>query len=178
MSAKTSKHKTASFKTKLAKFTAESGWHFVEVSKKVADGFDFEKGSRRVICTLNDAQPFQCALMPYAGDFFIMVNKGVRTKLRIEEGDTVTVVLEKDESKYGLPMPEEFREVLNQDPDGDKMFHALTAGKQRSLLYVVGKIKDIDKRIHACLVIVDHLRENDGKIVGDRLYHELKRPVF
>lgn len=178
MSEKAAKAITASFKTKLAKFSPESGWHFMQVTKKVADGFNFEKGSRRVVCTLNDAETFQCALMPYAGDFFIMVNKRIRARLQIEQGDTVAVMLEKDESRYGLPMPEEFREVLNQDPDGDRMFHALTAGKQRSLLYYVGKVKDIDKRIHACLIIVEHLRENEGKIVGDQLYHELKRPPF
>ena len=90
----------------------------------------------------------------------------------------VDVLLEKDESKYGLPMPEEFEEVLKQDPDGDRMFHALTAGKQRSILYLLARPKDMDLRIHQALLIVEHLKENDGKIIDKVLYQELKRPMF
>ncbi len=116
--------------------------------------------------------------MPYDGSFFLMVNKGVRTRLGIEAGDSITVVLKKDESKYGLPMPEELREVLNQDLEGDKLFHSLTPGKQRSILYFVGKVKDIDKRIQTALIFVDHLKQNDGKIDQARLQMELKRPIF
>ena len=93
-------------------------------------------------------------------------------------GDVVRVLLVKDESKYGLPMPEEFEEVLKQDPEGDRLFHALTAGKQRSILYQLSKPKDIDVRIHQALLIVDHLKENDGKIIDKLLYEELKRPMF
>jgi hypothetical protein len=116
--------------------------------------------------------------MPYQGEFFILVNKQKRTKLRIEPGDTVAVELVRDESQNGLPMPEELREVLNQDPDGDRHFHALTPGKQRSLIYHVSNIKDIDRRIHACLIVVEHIKRNEGKIDGERLYEELKRPAL
>jgi uncharacterized protein YdeI (YjbR/CyaY-like superfamily) len=93
-------------------------------------------------------------------------------------GDIVDVVLVKDESKYGLPMPEEFEEVLKQDPEGDDLFHALTAGKQRSILYLLSRSKDIDVRIHQALLIVEHLKENDGKIIDKVLYEELKRPMY
>ncbi len=166
------------FDAVLDKFSPESGWHFVGVSREVADSFEFAKGSRRVICTLNGAETFPCALMPYDGSFFLMVNKGIRTRLGIEAGDSITVELEKDESKYGMPMPEELQEVLNQDPDGDKLFHLLTPGKQRSILYFVGKVKDIDRRIHTSLIFVEHLKQNDGKIDHKRLQQELKRPIF
>ena len=116
--------------------------------------------------------------MPSGDIFYIIVNKKKRDALGIAAGDTVGVELVRDESKYGLPMPDELQEVLNQDPEGDRLFHALTAGKQRSLLYLIGKINDIDKRIHQALIVVDHLKENDGKIIGPKLNEELKRPVM
>ena len=75
-------------------------------------------------------------------------------------------------------MPEEFTEVLNQDPDGDRLFHALSAGKQRSLIYLVSNVSDIDKRIHVALLVVAHLKDNGGKVLGDQLYEETKRPIF
>lgn len=170
--------KSVKYKTKLDRFSMESGWHFIPVSKEVVDRFKFEGKSKRAVCTLNDTETIQCGLMPHDGNFFILVNKAIRTRLQIEAGDQVTVELVKDESKYGLPMPAEFREVLDQDPFGDKLFHALTPGKQRSMLYYIGKIKDIDKCIHASLIFIDHLKENDGNIDNKKLLKELKRPMF
>lgn len=158
--------------------SGDSGWHFIDIPAKIGKKFEKKDGSRRVVCTINDAETFQCALLPSDGDFVIVVNKTKRDKLKIVAGDKITVDLKSDESQYGLPMPAELREVLNQDPDADKLFHSLTAGKQRSLLYLIGKVKDIDRRIHTALICMEHLKENEGKILGDRLYEELKRPFL
>jgi len=169
--------KTVKFKTQLTQSLEGSGWHFLVVEKKIERMFGFEGKFKRVVCSINGGEPFQCALMPWGEIFYIIVNKQKRDAIGIVAGDTVNVELTKDDSKYGLPMPEEFREVLNQDPDGDRLFHALTAGKQRSMLYYLGNIKDIDKRIHAALIFIEHLKNNDGKIVNKVLLEELKRPM-
>jgi bifunctional DNA-binding transcriptional regulator/antitoxin component of YhaV-PrlF toxin-antitoxin module len=133
--------------------------------------------SRRIICTLNDAEPFQCALLPFgSGQFVISVNKTLRTKLGIEIGDDLSVTVRKDDSTYGLPVPEELMELFTQDKEGDRLFHALTGGKQRTLLYMIGSAKDPDKRIHRALVIMRHLKENLGKINYRQLYHSLRDP--
>ena len=169
--------KSIKFKTELGKLSADYGWHFILVERKIAEKFPTDGKSRRVVCTLNGEVTFQAGLMHYHGDFFISVNKPTRTKLGLEAGDLVAVELAADESEYGLPMPEEFREILDQDPEGDKLFHALTAGKQRSLLYYLSKTKDMDKTIHCGLIVVEHLKNNAGKIDGKTLYEELKRPI-
>ncbi len=154
------------------------GWHFLVVDPKIALKLPTDGKTRRVVCSVNGGEPFQCAVMPWGEIFYIIVNKGKRDALGIGVGDTVSVELVPDESKYGLPMPEDFREVLDQDPDGDRLFHALTPGKQRGILYYLGNIKDIDKRIHAGLIFIEHLKDNDGKIVNKLLMEELKRPIF
>ena len=146
------------------------------IDPKIASKFPTDGKSRRVVCEINSGEPFQCAILPWGEIFYIIVNKKRRDAIGVEVGDKVNVVLTSDDSKYGLPMPEEFREVLDQDPEGDKLFHALTAGKQRSILYLLGNIKDIDKRIHQALIIVEHIKEH-GKIVDKILYEELKRPM-
>jgi bifunctional DNA-binding transcriptional regulator/antitoxin component of YhaV-PrlF toxin-antitoxin module len=138
-----------------------------------------DKKSRRVVCTLNDSHSFQCALLPWTeGGFCIVVNKKIREKLGIADGSKVKVELTKDESKYGLPMPKELREVLRQDREGNKLFHALTPGKQRTMLYYIAKTKDVDRRIHMSLIFVEHLKKNEGKIIFPKLSEELKRPLF
>ena len=168
--------KPLKFKTVLTK-ADDSGWHFILVDRK--RGKRFEKdGSRRIVCTINGTESFQCALNPWGDTYSIIVNKTKRDRLGIVAGDKIEVELKADESKYGLPMPAELKEVFRQDREADKLFHALTPGKQRSVLYLIGKINDIDRRIHAALIFVEHIKKNEGKIVGDELYHELKRPIF
>lgn len=165
------------FKGKLDSSGNGSGWHFISVSREMGERFPTDNArSRRVVCTLNGREEFQCALMPSGGEFYIMVNKAVRTRLEIVHGQTIEVSLRPDDSKYGMPMPEELEEVLKQDPDGDRLFHRLTAGKRRSLMWIVGKGKDEDTRIHRALAVVEHLKDNDGKIDGLKLQQELKKP--
>ncbi|MBK8517794.1 MAG: hypothetical protein IPL55_16360 [Saprospiraceae bacterium] len=53
-------------------------------------------------------------------------------------------------------------------------FHALTPGKQRSLIYIVGKVKNTESKIRKSLAIADHLTSNKGKIDGKLLYEALK----
>ena len=166
-------NKGAKFESILTKSSNEFGWHYLPVSAEIGEKFEYKDGTRRVVCTLNATETFQCALIPHDAGFFIVVNKTKRHKLKIVPGDQVSVELKQDESKYGLPMPDELLEVLNQDPEGDELFHSLTAGKQRSILYFVGKIKDVDKRIHTALIFVEHIKNNAGKIVHDRLTEEL-----
>ena len=170
--------KTVKFETELVQSSTGSGWHFLLVEKKIEQKFGFEGKFKRVVCSINGGENFQCALMPWGEIFYIIVNKQKRDAIGIAAGDIVSVDLVKDESKYGLPMPAEFREVLDQDPDGDRLFHTLTAGKQRSILYLLAKPKDIDLRIHYALLIVEHLKDNDGKIIDSKLYEDLKRPMF
>lgn len=171
--------KPITFKTVLTRSAGyESGWHFVHVAGKIGQRFEKKDGSRRVVCTINGSEMFQCALLPSDGDFVIVVNKTKRTKLGIADGDKITVELAPDVSKYGLPMPEELAEVLRQDRAGDRLFHGLTPGKQRSLLYLIGKVKDTDRRIHTALICLDHLKRNAGIIIGEQLHEELKRPLF
>ncbi len=164
------------FETELVMSTTGSGWHFLLVTKDIVTKLGFEGKYKRVICSMNGEESFQCALLPWGELFYIIVSK--KKRLGLVAGDIVKVLLVKDVSKYGLPMPEEFEEVLKQDPDGDAMFHALTAGKQRSMLYLLSHAKDIDVRIHQALLIINHLKANGGKIVDKLLYQELKRPMY
>jgi hypothetical protein len=134
------------------------------------------EGAKRVVCTLNEKIEFQCALVPKGeGVYCIMVNKKTRDQLGLKEGSAARVSLRKDESEYGLPMPEELAEVLAQDEAGNRFFHALTPGKLRTLLYIVGHVKNSDARIARAFAIVEHLKANGGKINYKQLNEDLKK---
>ncbi len=132
--------------------------------------------TRRVVCTLNETIDFQCALMPKGdGSYFININKKLRDRLGLKIGTVVRIRLRKDESEYGLPMPEEMKALLDMDEEGSALFHALTPGKQRTLLYIVGSVKNTDSRIARAIAIVDHLKANQGKINYRQLNEALKK---
>ncbi|MBI4429065.1 MAG: DUF1905 domain-containing protein [Ignavibacteriales bacterium] len=152
------------------------GCHF-RVPSAIARKF-IDSRSRRVICALNDSTEKQCALIPFGGgSFVITVNKSLQKQLNLKVGLTVRVQLSKDKSSYGLPMPEELREVLRQDKEGDRLFHDLTPGKLRTLLYIVGQANNIDGRIFRALTIVRHLKSNAGKINYKELSLMLRGPL-
>lgn len=151
---------------------------YLEFSPEIGEMFDTGAKTRRVVCTLNGEHTFQCALSPNKGKFVIGVNTAIRKKLSLVPGDKVTVKLVADDSKYGAEMPEELAEVMRQDSEGDKLFHALTTGRQRTLIYMIAAPKSIDKRIHLSLVVMEHLKENDGKVIIEKLDQDIKRPMF
>lgn len=154
------------FKTTLEKFTGKNAsvysLHF-PVPKDMADGF-IDGENRRVICTINGQKSIPSGLMPCEEYWFILVNQGLKKELGLEVGDQVSLKLEKDTSEYGMPMPEELMVLLDQDESGNEHFHKLTPGKQRNLIYIVNKVKNVDSRLHKALAIIDHLKEYSGKL--------------
>lgn len=153
------------FTTELSRFEDSPLWgfHFM-IPLDIATQF-ITKKDKRVICDINGLFKLHCALMSDGkGGFFIMINKQLKKKLDLIQGQTVTLELEKDNSKYGMPMPEEFLELLALDPDGDKLFHKLTPGKQRALIHIVAKNKREATRINKAVVIVDYLKSCGGNL--------------
>ena len=138
-------------------------YHYLRFPKDLLKHFGFKGNLRRVICTLNGAETFNTTVFPNKETYLIALNKRLRDKLGITVGDIVQVELAKDESKYGFPMPEEFAEVLRQDPEGKAMFEALTPGNQRIMLQLVSYNKNVDKRIIRSLTGLALLKHNDGK---------------
>jgi len=148
------------------------GYHF-PVPDVIVQKF-VEGNNRRVVCTINGSYTFHCALMPLGDSSYILANNALRKKLQIELGDEVTISLVKDHSEYGFPMPESFQALLEQDEEGNRIFHSLTKGKQRSLIYLVLKVKNIDSQINKGLAILHHLRDCNGNIDYKGLNQRIK----
>lgn len=169
---------TIVFTTPLERMQGEYSWHILRISRESVKPLGLSGNSRRVICLLNDSKPIQCALFPIkAGDYFITVSKKLRDQLGISEGDKVRVSLAKDESKYGLPMPKELSEVMRQDREGDRLFHALKPGNQRLAIRLIDMTNDVDVRIYRSLMVIEYLKQTDGKFVYNQISNALKRSV-
>ncbi|MDH3252544.1 MAG: YdeI/OmpD-associated family protein [Ignavibacteria bacterium] len=141
------------------------------IAAQLTDG-----GSRRVVCSLNGSEEFQRALIPNGnGSYVITVNKALRDSLHLTICMQLDVTLRKDESMYGLPMPAELEELLQQDKEGHRLFHSLTPGKRRNLLYIVGAAKSQHLRASRAVTVVTHLKLNGGRVNFRQLYESLRQ---
>lgn len=130
---------------------------------------------KRLVCTINGSFSWHCALIPKGGGlYYILLNASIRKKQMLQIGTSVQFDLTEDKSKYGMPMPEEMKELLYQDPEGEKLFQALTPGKQRSILHMAGKFKSSQKRLEKALIILDHLKKQNGKLDYKILNEDMK----
>ncbi|MGB0916137.1 MAG: YdeI/OmpD-associated family protein [Flavobacteriales bacterium] len=163
------------FTSKLAKEEGSDIYHwFFPVENKIAEQF-IEGPDRRVICTVNETVKYHCAIHGGGqGEFRIMLNRERCKKLGLVRGETLNVELEKDRSEYGVPIGDELREVLDQNPDADKIFHSFTKGKQRTLIYWTNNVKSSDIRIRRALVMTDHLVNQQGELDYKLLNVEMK----
>jgi len=133
-------------------------------------------GNKRVLCTVDKNEYFHAGLMPKGdGNFFIMLNKSRMKKFKLEIGQEINVTLEKDTSKYGMKMPPEFDEVLGSDAEGSQLFEQLTDGKKRNLIHLVAITKNTDLRITKALIMLDHLKANNGKL-DHKMLNEAMKP--
>ena len=113
----------------------------------------------RLLCTVNKKVTFPCALLSRKnGAAYISINKKRMKDADVKAGDEVVLILEKDNSTYGMPMPEELQEVLDQDTEARDRFNALTPGKQRNIIHFVSSVKSSQLKIDRSLKLLNNLK--------------------
>ena len=158
-----------SFHGRLEKFDNSLWSYHIKIPKRILKELE-ALNIKRMVCTIQGTGPIYAGAMPAGnGVYFIKLNKDWVTKGDWSIGDELLVDIAKDRSDYGLPMPEELELTLAQDEEGSEFFHSLTPGKQRSLIYIISKIKNQELRISRSTIIVDHLKEENGSLDFRRL---------
>ena len=140
-----------------------------EIASQMMDG-----AHRRVLVWINSHGPFHMALMKVKSYWYLILNQELKKKLKLEVGKPIQVALERDFSEFGFDVPEEFQVLLDQDEEGNEFFRALTMGKQRSLIYLVTKVKNPESRMKKSLAILHHLKQARGKLDFKQLNEWIK----
>ncbi len=94
----------------------------------------------------------------HTGDYNMMFSKRNQTELGIFQNDYFEMQIFEDTSKYGVDMPEELDAVLSCDYDAFKIFESFTAGKKRSIIYTIIRIKNPQTRIDKAIVMCNNLK--------------------
>jgi len=139
--------------------------HHITISNEVLKSFwtAEDEGSlynQRFHITINDTITWQAGTMASGNNnAYIVFSKARMKKLDARLNDEVKVELKRDFSKYGFDVPEEFTEVLNQDPEGKERFDSLRMGVQRAIIYLVIQLKSSEKKIEKSIFFLENLKK-------------------
>jgi uncharacterized protein YdeI (YjbR/CyaY-like superfamily) len=132
--------------------------HYLELDYKKAKAF-IQKHGRRVVLQLNGGPAYHRALqLRKNGYALILLSQALLRENNLENHLKVNYAITADESTYGMPMPEEFKEVLAQEPKAKAAFEALTPGRQRGLLHYAASAKSVESRIKRALELAHKLK--------------------
>lgn len=168
--------KNTRYRTTVAKFD-DFAMHYLPVPPKAIQALG-GKFRTRLLCSLKGARPFHCALNPLGnGQGYITLSKARLASLGLTAGAVVTVELAPDSSKYGMPVPPEFKEVLKQDEEARRRFASLKPGKQRTILHHVAGTANVDLRIERSLNLLTNLKGlEEGRETIPALFKRPARP--
>ncbi len=161
------------FTSVLSKFDFNHWQHHVPVEDKIAAAH-MDENNRRVLVWIQEEGPFHMALLKAKTCWYLLINQQLRSRFHLEVGQKVSLRIERDTSEYGHEVPEEFTIMLDQDEEANEIFLKLTPGKQRSLIYLVTKVKNPESRMKKSLAIMHHLRLSKGKLDGKQLNELIK----
>lgn len=109
-----------------------------------------ESGRLRTLGKMNGAE-FSLAIQGRKnGNGFFMVGSALRRAAKITTGDPVEIEFSLTDPVF-LELPEELKEVMEQDEEAGKIFFGMTVGMQRSLAHYVSSVKNTDSRIKRAL---------------------------
>jgi len=96
-----------------------------------------------------------------SGDYKMMFSKAKQKELELSLGDSFTVQLFEDTTKYGVEMPEELEAVFLTDVEAFNIFETLTPGKQRSIIYGVLRFKSSQQKIDKAFIMCENLKRRN-----------------
>ena len=120
----------------------------------------------RVSGEINDA-PFDAALIPVRGRWYIMVSKRLQKEADTRVGDTVFVRFEIADQDF-VEIPEALSVMLSEDDEFMSLWNAQTPGRQRGFAHRVATAKQLktqQKRIQEVREIMQGIRDYRGKLI-------------
>lgn len=165
------------FKAEISKFRGKEAKVYqlhIPIPEEVSHLLKTQKISR-VECLINKQVTIQSGIMKAQDYYFILLNSQLVKTLQLQLGDEVSVSITEDKSEFGMPFPEELKEVFQMDTKALLFFYKLTPGKQRNLIYIVNSVKNQQSRITKSLAIADHLNMVEGKLNFKMLNELLKQ---
>jgi flagellar biosynthesis regulator FlaF len=121
---------------------------------------EFGTGGRVPVHATFDGIPYRGSLAPMGGTCHIVgVLKEIRQRLGKNAGETVSVVLARDEEERTVAVPPELLIALEKNPEAGKRFEAMSFTHRKEWARYVDEAKNADTRLRraekAVLIILE-----------------------
>lgn len=130
---------------------------YLELDLTKAATFIAHNGKRILLQLARGAVHHRALQTRKNGYAVVVISKALLNEIKASVGDLVTYTITPDNSKYGMSFPEEFAEVLAQEPTAKKIIEELNPGKQRGVLHYIDGGKSVNSRINKALEITRKL---------------------
>ncbi len=153
--------KTPKFTAYLAPVIDKGMFHYpqMDIPQEIAEAMLGDSNMLRVIVHFENGVKVHRALKRNKnGETFISLGKSTLKDARVEPGTELPLVLEVDRTEFGFEVPEEFAELMNQDPEGKRAFMELKPGMKRNFLHFIISAKTVDTRIKRSLQLMENLK--------------------
>lgn len=109
--------------------------------------------------------PFRSSLMPMGGCHLMVVNKQMRNGAGVKAGDTVTVVMEKDEATRTVEVPDLLKNELSKSKTAQVNWERLSFTHQKEMARSITEVKQEETRVRRLAKVMDVLK-NGKKWTG------------
>jgi hypothetical protein len=100
-----------------------------------------------------------CAILKNREGAYLRFGKAHHKNWGLYAGLHLKLDIDIDSSTYQFEYPDTLKEILETDPEAQTHWQVLSAGKQRSILYQIAKIKSTDKQIDKGLLLCTRLKQ-------------------
>ena len=107
--------------------------------------------------TINDF-PFRSSLMPMGGCHMMVVNREMREGAGVKGGDTVEVVMERDEAKRTVTVPPVLKKMLSKSKSAQARWKKLSYTYQKEMVRFVTGAKQQETRTCRLTKVMDILK--------------------
>ena len=153
-----------SFTSVLEKMDSNVWGLIFRIPKEISDYF-VENEIKRYEVILNHNKKIYRGMLPMGKQrYYLYFNQELQKSLSLQLGEEVHISMEADTSEYGMPLPDELEEGFALMEVANELFHKLTPGKQRTLIYMVAKPKRAETRAKKAIDILEYLEVVDGKL--------------
>ncbi len=133
----------------------KGGYFYLTIPAEVIKQFE-QKRQTRLLCTIEEKYTFQCGLNHLGdGNFFIIISSQKMKDIGRKLGDKIRFEIQQDPNPLGVDIPEVLEAMLEQDEELRSIFENFSLGKQRSVIFAIQKIKNIDKQIEGVRKYID-----------------------
>lgn len=141
----------------LKKFAGKGGWTYALIPE-IEPNTHTHFGWVRVKGFIDNIPLGNTRLMPSGnGTLFLAVNAALRKKTGKAAGDTVHIVLYRDDLQPGVPA--ELTECLNDAPDAHRRFHALPESRQWDIIQYIYDAKTEEIKANRIAGLITKLLE-------------------